>query len=119
MIGIYSCLKRSKTYWNFFLSCDMPLVDERLVDFLFSQRAGADIVVPVHHDEMEPLCGLYSRRIIPLLERKIREEDYSMRHLIRFARSRLLETGPELDFYSCNMFANMNTAEDIHLFSRK
>ncbi len=31
MIGIYSCLKRSKTYWNFFLSCDMPLVDAAVI----------------------------------------------------------------------------------------
>jgi len=119
MIGVYSCLKRSNTYWNFFLSCDMPMVDPRLVDFLLSRRAGADTVIPVHQDEMEPLCGLYCRKLIPSLEKKISEGDYSMQHFIRSARSRLVETGPGLDFYSGNLFANMNTAADIHLFSRK
>jgi molybdopterin-guanine dinucleotide biosynthesis protein A len=97
----------------------MPMVDPGLFDFLLSRRSRVDAVIPVHQDEMEPLCGLYNRRIIPLLERKIHEGNYSMQHLIRAARNRLVKTGPELDFYSDHMFANMNTAADIHLFSMK
>jgi molybdopterin-guanine dinucleotide biosynthesis protein A len=97
----------------------MPMVDPRLFDFLLSWRSGADTVVPLHKDNMEPLCGLYNRRLISLLENKIRERDFSMHHFIRSARSRLVEAGPALDFFSGNMFANMNTAEDIHLFSKK
>lgn len=119
MIGIYSCLKRSHTFWNIFLSCDMPMVDPRLFDYLFSRRAGADTVIPVHGNEMEPLSGLYSRKALPLLEKKIRERVFSMQQLIGVARSRLVEMSPELGFYSYSMFANMNTADDIHLFSKK
>jgi molybdenum cofactor guanylyltransferase len=119
MIGIYSCLKRSKTFWNIFLSCDMPMVDPRLFDFLFSRRAGADIVIPVHGNKMEPLCGLYNRKVLPLLEKKILEREFSMQQLIGVARSRLVEISPELGFYSDSVFANMNTADDIQLFSKK
>ncbi len=119
MIGIYSCLKRSQTFWNIFLSCDMPMVDPRLFGYLFSRRAGADTVIPVHENKMEPLCGLYSRKALPMLEKKIREREFSMQQLIGAARSRLVEMSPELGFYSDSVFANMNTADDIHLFSGK
>ena len=117
MIGIYSCLKRSQTCWNIFLSCDMPLVDPRLLDFLLTRREGVDIVIPVHRNEMEPLCGLYSRKLLPLLEKKIGGGDFSVQQLIRVARSRLVEIGPDLVFYSGNMFVNMNMADDIQSFS--
>lgn len=117
MIGIYSCLKRSQTFWNIILSCDMPLVDRRLLDFLLTRRAGADIIIPVHRNKMEPLCGLYSRKLLPLLEKKTGEGEFSLQQLIRVARSRLVEMSPELDFYSENMFVNMNTADDIQSFS--
>jgi molybdenum cofactor guanylyltransferase len=119
MIGIYSCLKRSQTFWNIFLSCDMPRVDPRLFDYLFSRRAGAEAVIPVNGNKMEPLCGLYSRKALPLLEKKIREGEFSMQQLIGVARSRLVEMSPELGFYSDSLFVNMNTADDIHLFSKK
>ncbi len=47
----------------FVASCDMPRFDGRLVPFLLSLIEGADAVVPVLGDRMQPLCALYSARL--------------------------------------------------------
>jgi len=86
IIGIYSCLKRSDSVWNIFLSCDMPMVDPRLFDLLLSKRAGADAVVPFHQDGMEPICSAYSRRVLPLMEERIAKGQYSMQQFVRHGR---------------------------------
>ncbi len=117
IIGIYSCLKRSDSDWNIFLSCDMPMVDHRLFDLLLSQRDGVDAVVPFHQDGMEPLCSTFSRRVLPFLEERIANGQYGIQQFVRQARSRLVKISPELDFYSPKLFTNLNTAEDIRFFS--
>lgn len=116
MIGIFTCLKRSASEWNLVLSCDMPLVDYRLFELLLTCSNDTDLVIPVHDDNsIEPLCGVYHKRVVPLLERLIHDQDYSLMHLIREARSQLVTIGPRHDFYKPNMFLNVNTSEDFKL----
>ncbi|HJZ39078.1 MAG TPA: molybdenum cofactor guanylyltransferase [Bacteroidales bacterium] len=118
MIGIYTCLRRSESEWNLVLSCDMPLVDTRLLEFLLTGCIDTDLVVPDHDGNcVEPLCGVYNKRLIPLLEKLIHVQDYSLMHLIREARSRLIVIGTELAFYRPNMFLNVNTIEDFRLLN--
>jgi molybdopterin-guanine dinucleotide biosynthesis protein A len=116
MGGIYSCLKRSLHPWNAVLSCDMPLVDPRLFDHLFSSASDCDVIIPLHHaGSLEPLCGLYNQRLLPLMEAKMGIRQYSLQRLIMEAKHTLIEIGPGLLFYKDNMFANMNLPEDFGL----
>jgi molybdopterin-guanine dinucleotide biosynthesis protein A len=116
MIGILTCLKRSESEWNLVVSCDMPLVDNRLFELLLTCCIDTDLVIPVHDENrMEPLCGVYNKRVVPLLERLIQVEDYSLMHLIREAKSRLVAIGPGHDFYKPDMFLNVNTSDDFKL----
>jgi molybdopterin-guanine dinucleotide biosynthesis protein A len=117
MAGIYSCLKRSMHPWIMVLSCDMPLIDPRVFDLLISQGEllRDDMVVPVHDkDCIEPLCGLYNQRAIPLLEENIRTLRFSLQQFIRNSNYRLVEVGPHLDFYKADMFSNINTLKDFN-----
>lgn len=115
--GIYSCLKRSTYPWIMVLSCDMPLIDPRLFDLLISQAdlQYDDVVVPVHdQDCIEPLCGLYHQRAIHLLEENIRTHRFSLQQFIRNSKSRLVEVGPDRDFYTADLFSNINTITDLN-----
>jgi molybdopterin-guanine dinucleotide biosynthesis protein A len=117
MAGIYSCLKRSMHPWIMVLSCDMPLIDPRVFDLLISRAElhRDDVVVPVHNrDCIEPLCGLYNQRAIPLLEECIRTHRFSLQQFIGSSKSRLVEFGPDLDFYKADMFSNINTIQDFN-----
>jgi molybdopterin-guanine dinucleotide biosynthesis protein A len=118
MIGIYTCLKRIHEPWMMVLSCDMPFIDPRLFDHLASQSLVSDheVVVPVHHGNcIEPLCGLYSRRTIPLFEKCIEARDFSMQHFIKSSKHKLVEIEPSLLFYRSDLFSNINTAGDLEV----
>ena len=118
MMGIYSGMKRSTDEKTIVLSCDMPLVDPRLFKHLLSAGNDYDIVVPVHGSNcIEPLCGVYNKRVIPWFVSNINNRDYSMQHLIRTSKHKLMEISPELDFYKNNMFVNVNTEEDFILLT--
>jgi molybdopterin-guanine dinucleotide biosynthesis protein A len=116
MTGIFSCLRRSQDEWIMVLSCDMPLVDPRLFQSLLSFSPGYDVVVPVHEGGIiEPLCGLYSKRALPQLEQNLHRQSYSLIQFILSGNSRLMETGPELDFFRADMFLNVNTKDNFDL----
>jgi molybdenum cofactor guanylyltransferase len=116
LTGIYSCLRRSQNEWIMVLSCDMPLVDPRLFQTMVSLSSGYDVVVPVHEGGIiEPLCGLYNKRALPQLEQNLNGQSYSIKQFIMSSKSRIMETGPELDFFRADMFFNVNTKDNFDL----
>jgi molybdopterin-guanine dinucleotide biosynthesis protein A len=118
MVGIYSCLKRSPNDRNIFLTCDIPLVDPRLFELLLSAGDEFDMVIPIHDAHyMEPLCGIYHKRVIGDLERSISNREFSLQDFIRKSKHKLIEITPDVEFYRKDMFLNINTAEDFDLLS--
>ncbi|WP_376790870.1 molybdenum cofactor guanylyltransferase [Thermoflexus sp.] len=58
--GLWSGLLGARYEWVFATACDMPLVDPRVVQWLFDQRAGADAVVLIDEQgRPEPLHAMY------------------------------------------------------------
>jgi molybdenum cofactor guanylyltransferase len=112
--GLYSCLKRSETDWNFMLTCDMPFTGSELFAYILEQVHGDDAVIPVHDQgNVEPLCGLYNRGILTILERRMQAEQYSIMKLLQSVRCRYLNIGPDLEFYHTKMFSNLNSPGDL------
>ena len=67
-------------------ACDMPLLSQPLLQWLLQQRqtAGAttDVSVVVHNAQREPLCAIYHRRVLPLLARRLRQQQRSLHGLL-------------------------------------
>lgn len=113
IIGIYSCLKRSETNINLFLSCDMPLVGSPLFLHLLSQPGNFEILIPSHSKMlMEPLCGIYKKTALPAMEKFIQTVNYKLYEFIESAPSLLVQINSSLPFYKPNMFSNINTLDD-------
>lgn len=113
MVGIYSCLKRSPTEYNLILSCDMPLINTSLLEYLLENATGSDITVPIHGNNLiEPLCGIYKRTCIPVLKNFIDKGNYRLNEFIRSASHRLVEVGQTIDFPE-NLFSNINTQDEF------
>jgi molybdopterin-guanine dinucleotide biosynthesis protein A len=114
MIGIYSCLKRSKTDVNIILSCDMPLMSTEMLEYLLENSLNFDITVPVHGNQfIEPLCGIYKKSSIEILKECIGNGNFSLNQCIQSGTSRLVPVGPKLPFYSPELFSNINYREDF------
>lgn len=116
--GLYTCLKRSETDWNIILTCDMPLTGSQLFAYLLEKHYGMDAVIPVHGQGfVEPLCGLYNRSTLNQLETQVQIGQFSIMKLLQSIRCRYVNIGPDLEFYSKEMFSNLNTPADLDLLS--
>lgn len=71
LVGILSGLLVCQFEHVFVIACDMPLVDNRLMRQMASQRQGTDVLVLAHSGGIEPLIGVYSRRCIQPLEEAV------------------------------------------------
>lgn len=111
--GIYACLKSSKTDDNFILSCDMPLISVELIEYVLSEKDGYDIVIPTFKGFPEPLCAYYSKSIITGLSEAIVAKKYKIQEVIKNFKTKLLPITEYLPFYQENLFANMNSEQDL------
>jgi molybdopterin-guanine dinucleotide biosynthesis protein A len=116
--GLCSCLKRSGTDWNIVLTCDMPLIGTKLFAHLLGQVHEDDAAIPVHGQGfVEPLCGLYNRSSLPVMERRMEAGQYSILELLQSIRCRYVKIGPDQDFYTKEIFSNLNSLIDLDRLS--
>ena len=63
--GIYTGLRRTRTEFNLFMSCDLPFMESRLLGFLCDRalETEADVTLAQSSDKrLQPLCAVYRRR---------------------------------------------------------
>ena len=114
MIGIYSCLKRSETELNIFLSCDMPLISTSMIGFLLAKSAAFDITVPIHENgQIEPLCGIYKKSSIVIIKEFIDSRNYRLNECIRSASCQFIPVDSQIPCNTPNLFLNINTPTDF------
>jgi len=66
LMGILSCLERSKNDLNFVMACDVPEPDVAFIAEMLSGADGYDIVMPVaENGRYETLFAVYRKSIIP------------------------------------------------------
>lgn len=71
-IGLISGIKSIDTKWCFVTSCDMPLIDGNIVEYLWRRKNGY-IVSPFSINGYEPLISLYAKDILPFAEKMMTE----------------------------------------------
>lgn len=111
--GIYTALAHSNRDYNFITSCDMPFVSTAAVEYMISKAVGAQIILPAHDGQIEPLFGIYSKTCLPewlaLIQRgflKLQEMIACFDLLIVDISGNPLFTDP--------VFQNINTPDDLN-----
>lgn len=107
--GLYTALDHSTTEWILLLSCDLPLIDHRTLDHLWSfVRTEKKAIIPEVNGRLQPTCGFYKKEIKDLIIEQIENNSLGLIELIR-----------KLDYHSIdltersNYFLNMNTKSDM------
>jgi len=113
MGGIYSCLKRSSTDWNFVLSVDAPFVEIDFVRFLLNNSDEFEAVVPLHSGKKEPLIALYHRNTLAVFRSMLEEGNYKMHFLLEKVSTHFVEAEEWLEKYP-KLFENLNYPDDLH-----
>lgn len=112
--GIATALAISNTEWSLVVGCDMPFLTVGPLRSLLDHAAVSDrkCVVPVGPSGPEPLCAVYHRDCLELIEKAIAASRLRMREIVRELPAALL-TGMDPE-----SFANLNTPEDFEAFSQ-
>ena len=111
--GIYSCLKASRKPRALVLGCDMPFVSVKFIKYLIYNSEGYDMALPFHSGHYEPLCGIYSRSLLPVIEELFFRGDFSPLSLIPLVKFTKLALSNSNSFYHPKLFYNINSPADL------
>jgi molybdopterin-guanine dinucleotide biosynthesis protein A len=113
--GIYTALSVATTDHVFVLACDLPFVSRPLVSRLVGLASPQfDVVVPRTPDGLQPLCAVYSRRLVEPVRRQIDSGHLKVVDLFATARVRELSPDELADIEpESRAFFNVNTPSDL------
>lgn len=123
--GLYTVLQQLKNEneWIFVTACDVPELTEAMVSGLVQLSSDAydhgydGIVYQDSCGRLHPLCGLYRRSLLPVIQQMMRYKDYQMIHLL--VRSRCLVVQASELGISDECFVNINTPEDYQRWKKR
>ncbi len=109
MAGIYTGLYYSQTAHNLVLGCDIPFVNEGLLQYIIEGFDNFDAVIPTSGDLLQPLCGAYNKQCMEKLKEALDSKNYKIQDVIKLLNRKLLVIDKGLSFYSEHLFTNINT----------
>lgn len=115
LTGIHAGLKSAAAPLTFVLPCDAPFVQPGLVRFLLGEiEPSLDVIVPLIDSHYEPLCAIYSKRCLPLIEDQLDRDDFT---ILNFFDQVNLKTIPAQRIKTADndmiSFYNVNTPEAL------
>jgi len=112
--GIYTGLFFSASPKAFFVGCDMPFLNAKVIAYFLSLADTADIVVQRSEHYWEPLHAVYSRKFIKPIERLIAQGDLQIIKAYKWAKVREVKR-EELEPIDPGLqsLMNINTPEEL------
>ncbi|MCL2851456.1 MAG: molybdopterin-guanine dinucleotide biosynthesis protein B [Defluviitaleaceae bacterium] len=110
--GIHACLKRCRNEYLLVCATDMPGVTKELFGFMAEfVNSDYDCFVLRSHESVQPLCSIYSKRLVPLIESLLREKRYSPRAV--FDNSRVKYIPLKYSRFDESAVANINYLSEL------
>lgn len=114
LVGLYTGLIASNSFYNVVVACDMPFLNQALLRYMAQLSTGFDAVVPRLGKMVEPLHAVYSRGCLATIERLLEESNMAVRDILPLIKVRYVET-EEIDMFDPThlSFFNINTEADL------
>jgi molybdenum cofactor guanylyltransferase len=118
--GIHAGLASISTEYAFCVGCDTPFLKRDVVEILLAAiEPEADVIVPFSGIYHQPLCAVYSKRCVPIIEAQLKNGDMKVDHLFERVH---LKTIPyekfEINDQNLLSFFNVNAPSDIQYAER-
>jgi len=112
--GVYTGLFFSSSPKAFFVGCDMPFLDRRVIHYFLSLAPTADIVVQRTKDYWEPLHAIYPRTLLKPIERLFQQGELTIFKAYQGMKVREVSE-EELKPYDPDLhtLSNFNTPEEL------
>ena len=112
LAGIHTGLFYSQSERNFIISCDLPLMNKKTVEYIMKFKSNKPITLYKADGYIQQLAGVYSKTLLPTIENILENESkHSVYSLIDRVKTEIIEIG-KLDLYKQGVFFNMNRPED-------
>ena len=118
--GIYTGLAASESVYNLVVACDMPFLNQGLIDYMVRISDGFDLVVPRLGKLFEPLHAVYSKGCLAPIEGLLKRGNLKIHGLFPRVRVRYVEAAeinrfdPEhRSFFNVNTGADLETAREV------
>ena len=109
LAGIYTGLKKSTTAKNLILSCDVPFVNESILDLLIKNCENYDVVIPEKEGRTHQLIGVYDEKCIDTFKNELDNDQRKLRLAIEKMDFKILDANKLAD----KIFNNINSKNDI------
>lgn len=114
MGGIYTGLMTMQDDAGFFVACDMPFLNSKLIRHMVEVRGAFDAVVPRMDWMLEPLHALYSKKCLPAIQEAIGRDEHQILKCFARMRVRYIDE-EELRLWDQDLrsFFNINKPQDL------
>jgi len=116
LVGLYSGLLASNSFYNFVVASDMPFLNTNLINYMKDKVSEADILLPKTKNGIEPLHAIYSKNCLVVIKQKIDDlgEKHSLRSIFGELKIRYILEEEILQFSLPQIaFFNINTWQDL------
>lgn len=110
--GIYSCLIKSQTEWNFILSVDAAYVELDFIQTLLNYIDNFDAIVPFHNKGKEPLISMYNKSGLSVMRQHLESGNFKMHNLLNALNTNYYNSQSWVEKYP-EIFRNLNRPEDL------
>lgn len=110
--GIHAALLLTKAEQLFVLATDMPFVSPEVIRHIVA-NADSHATIPMLEGRVQPLCALYKRSCLPVIERALYEKRFAVHDVLEELNPTFVALTPRLAFYSPNLLDNLNAPRDI------
>ena len=119
--GLHTALDAAREKYVLVLACDLPFVSRPLLEHLVSLACQADVIVPHHEGNFEPLHAIYKKQAcLPAIEAALAAGEnrlisfYPMVHVLPVEGTDLSRLDPRgLSFFNVNTLGDLTQAERI------
>lgn len=110
--GIHASLSNTQTDKIFMVSCDMPFITTNAVQFIIRHSAGSQIALPVYHEQIQPLFGVYSKNCLPNWKHLIQQKIIKLQEMVTYFKLSKINIENETQFNEV-LFMNVNDENDL------
>jgi molybdopterin-guanine dinucleotide biosynthesis protein A len=110
--GIHSALVYSSTERVFVVSCDTPLLQPEFISFLLDDVPDNDVLVPSVGSFVHPICGMYKKSCIPVIEEWLTVKKYSVLQFLQTQQTKKVELSVDEELRFGQSLQNINTPEE-------
>lgn len=105
--GIHAALTNSKFEKVLCVACDMPFMNRETLNKMALEDEDYDILISKSNDKFQPLCSIYSKKLIKKIEERLLNNQNKMQSFIFEQKYKIIENKFDND-----SFININTKEE-------